>query len=529
MTANTQDTTSTHPLAGLLKTAATSSKAERGAESDSAENFGEILEALVVTSSNPEIDTEQETAVLPILNGDSSEIESPDTAKVASDDIRTGIDTLDGTDDAAKATDAFVPIETKPPVPDFFDRGSWGAPLVEDREGLSASSGPPNETTIEPTSVEIREPRRDAPNLTMIDDNMVVEQNYVSPEREVGQEKLDPTKVVNSIRGISNPIREPSPHADARGPDIGLVQPDDAQVGDFTQTSHLDDTGIAQTGTPSLQGRDALDILKTHEVVTSTQVQALSQAEGQPRRDNIQTSVELPIKQPSPQGVGSTASLNDPVGIELGENAEPDLDSTTEMPRTKQAPSNAAPQTWQSSTVVLGATQEVLKVDLGFASFGDIERGYAELPKLETMSSGSSSPTLATASTAQYASHQIARVAQSQPGGPVELALNPEELGRVKLTFTSHENTLIVTIVGERSDTIDLMRRHIDSLSQEFKNIGYSNVSFSFSQNENGGFSGEESSKGGSSRNADGAQELELLTDENVQTILSQTGLDIRI
>jgi flagellar hook-length control protein FliK len=78
--------------------------------------------------------------------------------------------------------------------------------------------------------------------------------------------------------------------------------------------------------------------------------------------------------------------------------------------------------------------------------------------------------------------HQLAASIASQPDRPVELTLSPEELGRVKLTLQSADQAMVVSVQAERQDTIDLMRRHIDSLTKDFREMGFSNVSFSFSQ-----------------------------------------------
>ena len=79
---------------------------------------------------------------------------------------------------------------------------------------------------------------------------------------------------------------------------------------------------------------------------------------------------------------------------------------------------------------------------------------------------------------------QIASVAQR--GGadkPVELLLNPSELGRVKISMTSNDGRMSVSVIADRPETLDLMRRHIDVLAQEFLDIGYGQADFAFGQN----------------------------------------------
>lgn len=83
---------------------------------------------------------------------------------------------------------------------------------------------------------------------------------------------------------------------------------------------------------------------------------------------------------------------------------------------------------------------------------------------------------------AQSVSRQIASTLMLQHDRPVELTLSPEELGKVRLTLTSAENGITVSIVAERPETLDLMRRNIETLARDFREMGYENTSFSFGQ-----------------------------------------------
>ena len=75
---------------------------------------------------------------------------------------------------------------------------------------------------------------------------------------------------------------------------------------------------------------------------------------------------------------------------------------------------------------------------------------------------------------------QIAELARRPASGPVELVLSPEELGRVRLVMTMDHGALNVSVVAERAETQDLMRRHIETLAQDLRAVGYRDVSFSF-------------------------------------------------
>ena len=90
-------------------------------------------------------------------------------------------------------------------------------------------------------------------------------------------------------------------------------------------------------------------------------------------------------------------------------------------------------------------------------------------------SSPASEPALA-----RHVAAQIAELARRPANGPVELVLSPEELGRVRLVMTMDHGALNVAVAAERAETQDLMRRHIETLAQDLRAVGYRDVSFSF-------------------------------------------------
>ncbi|MCI2394740.1 flagellar hook-length control protein FliK [Aliiroseovarius sediminis] len=83
-------------------------------------------------------------------------------------------------------------------------------------------------------------------------------------------------------------------------------------------------------------------------------------------------------------------------------------------------------------------------------------------------------------------SAQLVDVARARPDKPVELTLNPEELGRVRMTFQTDSSSMNVVLQIERPETLDLMRRHIQQLAQDMHALGYDDVSFSFQHKEDG-------------------------------------------
>jgi len=92
-------------------------------------------------------------------------------------------------------------------------------------------------------------------------------------------------------------------------------------------------------------------------------------------------------------------------------------------------------------------------------------------------------PTISRPEIPRHVARQLAEVVRQMPDRPVELTLNPDELGRVRLTFALTDGGINVAVLAERSETMDLLRRHIETLAREFRDLGYSDVGFQFSQN----------------------------------------------
>jgi hypothetical protein len=86
----------------------------------------------------------------------------------------------------------------------------------------------------------------------------------------------------------------------------------------------------------------------------------------------------------------------------------------------------------------------------------------------------------ATPETARHVAAQIAVAVTNSNGKTTEIALNPEELGRVKLSLAAGDGVITVNVLADRPETQDLLRRHIDILAQEFRQLGYTSISFSF-------------------------------------------------
>ncbi|MFT7593959.1 MAG: hypothetical protein ACI8R4_001276 [Paracoccaceae bacterium] len=107
--------------------------------------------------------------------------------------------------------------------------------------------------------------------------------------------------------------------------------------------------------------------------------------------------------------------------------------------------------------------------------------------------SGAATSAAATAPMARYETARLiaAQMADgfpNQPGRPVEISLNPEELGRVRMVLSTTDTGVSVSITTDRPETLDLMRRHADQLSAELRRMGYQDIGFDFGGGSAGRF-----------------------------------------
>lgn len=92
----------------------------------------------------------------------------------------------------------------------------------------------------------------------------------------------------------------------------------------------------------------------------------------------------------------------------------------------------------------------------------------------------SAAPASAGSEMGRQVANQIAVAISGHQAQATEIALNPKELGRVRLTMTAVDQAITLNIMAERPETVDLMRRNIDALAQEFRALGYGDIAFSF-------------------------------------------------
>lgn len=135
---------------------------------------------------------------------------------------------------------------------------------------------------------------------------------------------------------------------------------------------------------------------------------------------------------------------------------------------------------------------------------------------------------------ADGAARQVAVALSASPDGLVEIALDPAELGPVRVGLAAGDGTMTVHVSAERPETLDLFRRHADLLARELREAGYGDVSFRFGSDTSADTSGRDP-RGGSAQayaaapQADGPAAAPLHVPTRVQPAGRTGGLDLRL
>ncbi len=153
-----------------------------------------------------------------------------------------------------------------------------------------------------------------------------------------------------------------------------------------------------------------------------------------------------------------------------------------------------------------------------------------QLAPRETTPQLSAPSASARAELARAIAGQLAATIQTRPGtGITEIALNPEELGRVSIVLNGRDDGLHMTIALERPETLELMRRHISVLSEEFQKLGYGALSFDLgtaSDADTGGANTKETESGSVFEPKKGDSDVQ--TDSLPQILVPSRGIDMR-
>lgn len=281
-----------------------------------------------------------------------------------------------------------------------------------------------------------------------------------------GDEAKADVKTLTLPSETDDAVRVPEPASSlANSKDaLTLTQRNDGLA--FKQTKEL--MAASESQPSAVAGATGSEADKTSEQsasATSASKNDLSVAQGVEAR-------RLASDRYEPKFEGSAAkeeyrSANGP-----GNSSRPDSATTGILLNSQNngMPANALPST-------IGAQVELAQT----ASTVGLEAGLSETDELlrtTTVDRVRTEP-VAAKSIINQVVHSVSR----GPGdGVIEVRLQPEELGRVRLAMTPSEVGMTIQISAERPETLELLRRNIEMLEANLREGGFSDLSFSFSQ-----------------------------------------------
>lgn len=130
--------------------------------------------------------------------------------------------------------------------------------------------------------------------------------------------------------------------------------------------------------------------------------------------------------------------------------------------------------------------------------------------------------------TPQNLGQAIVQVVQKGEDRQIDLALRPEELGRLRFEMSTSGDKVHVTLFIERPEALDLIRRHAEHLLNDLRQAGFSQSSLSF-----GDWSQRESQTGGdpaaTAPTGDTADTPTMVPAERFSPVTAFGRLDIRL
>ncbi|MEO1106992.1 MAG: flagellar hook-length control protein FliK [Pseudomonadota bacterium] len=323
----------------------------------------------------------------------------------------------------------------------------------------------------------------------------ILDEQDAPPELEISSEELPedqdaPVAAETDIRPVEGGSLDPDVVAPDPTPRLRTQNPVEVGQTEFTVTPTQVQSG---DGLMAQQGRGGVDMPpgSAHSVIPKSRIapaDPAQQVQPKPQGETLVAQKDV-ANRPDTSVIAihtaTTPAKDRSVQIDaVPADKAPDTNPTAVQP---QKPAQTVPpgavgisvaQLQLSATARQRDAEQAVKVHTGepIAALG-------EEPVLQSVRDSaaplSASAQAARAEVARAIAGQMAAAIQARPGlGAIEIALNPEELGRVSIVLNGREDGFYLTIAAERPETLDLMRRHIAMLSEEFQKLGYGDLSF---------------------------------------------------
>lgn len=187
---------------------------------------------------------------------------------------------------------------------------------------------------------------------------------------------------------------------------------------------------------------------------------------------------------PGETAVLDRAKTEDVTKADEAQSRPPLSDIATETESALQPSRTEAPASPQVKAKEKSApTRAVLE---GLHDLGAPQERLAHQPASHTAAEARIAPAHFVASV-DAAAQVIAAIRADKGSKEIDVRLDPPELGRVKISFAFERSDIVTaTVSSERTDTLDLLRRHQEDLARELERAGFSKVRLDFSANDSG-------------------------------------------
>ncbi|MEP4195464.1 MAG: flagellar hook-length control protein FliK [Aliishimia sp.] len=243
-------------------------------------------------------------------------------------------------------------------------------------------------------------------------------------------------------------------------------------------------------------------------------------------RDNPSTESILPSAQRKERGQDAGGTNRQKADVWSGDLL------TGSLPRESEIPKTAL----QAKPMFVSASAAKADVDtIAASTFEDSLDAKLEYSNqtVKPNSSLSTPPSgLQRVDIPRHLAFQLQDILRAMPDRPVDISLRPEELGRVRLSIITNDSGVTLSVLAERQDTLDLMRRHADALAKEFSDMGFTSVDLAFEQGTDSGFQNDDEPDGNQSSNISLEYEIKEnvgLTDGRQSDLDPTRALDKRI
>ncbi|MEC8573177.1 MAG: flagellar hook-length control protein FliK [Pseudomonadota bacterium] len=281
------------------------------------------------------------------------------------------------------------------------------------------------------------------------------------------------------------------------------------QTGATVQTSVMQQNPGQVSAAALTAGQAADSVSAARDVVSASKERAEARLSGVEQTSSSTSTATPTYSATSAHGVYSVARFG------LGAGA-----LTAAMPQTPAMQN-------ESLTAI-----EPLAVQSGTSLNGMEMPGLSQLLTEATMSPG----TIHKPETPRLIANQMAEALATKGDRNVDVALNPKELGHVNMRVSVTETGVSVMIQTERPETGDLMRRHINELADEFRRMGFEDISFQFSGGETAGQGGRggESGQGSGQGRGSAAEGSAVMADAPSEMTapplnIGDAGVDMRM